>query len=203
MFNNFYFVIACVLLLSCGCKYYQGQTFREQNKVASETTSVIESQLEFGVNEKVCSTFDTTINGRICLMNSESIVNAIGDIYYLLEMDSTGAEYIYFQNLDSTKYLKMFPLPGGVRNTMIAFELGYNHQKTGSMLKCNDFETNTGIHLGLDLDHVKAILGEPRNESHINGELFVQYYCIESMYFYNLVFKSNNLMKIHFGYINP
>lgn len=155
------------------------------------------------------SSFDSTINRIIILGNPESVERNLGNDFQLNEWDTAHSD-VYFSSIDKSSYLKMVHHPGDPKNYFSLFEVGLvNTLRNTTPLyqsKIYEFETESGIKLGLSMAGVKKKIKSGKYKASKEMGFSSLVYSsdegglrFEAAYY----FKNDKLVKFDFGYLNP
>jgi hypothetical protein len=156
---------------------------------------------------------DTSINGKIFLLNVKSVKTEMGDVMAKLN-DKKDLPDVYFSNKTKSQYLRMIFHAGSFKNSFSMFEVGYISPKikVKNKLKYSIFYTERNIKLGMTKTKFLSIMGKNvKKNSFDNSYLlridepnnsFLEMYGLpiyEAKYF----FKNNILIKFYFGFKYP
>lgn len=156
---------------------------------------------------------DTSINGKIFLLNSKSIKKEIGDIMPKLNTKANLPD-IFFLNKSGNQYLRLIFHSGDFKNSFSMFEVGYtsSSMRIKNRLQYTDFYTERMIKLGISKSKfisimggcVKKIKGENEYFFKLNNpnDPFLEMYGLP-VYEAYYIFKNNILVKFYFGFGYP
>lgn len=156
---------------------------------------------------------DTSINGKIFLLNVKSVKKEMGDIMSKLD-DKKDLPDIYFSNKNKSQYLRMIFHPGSFKNSFSMFEVGYISPKVKvkNKLKYNTFYTERNIKLGMTKTKFLSIMGKNVKKINIDNiyilridepsNSFLEMYGLP-IYEAKYYFKGTILVKFLFGFKYP
>jgi len=222
-------LILSVSLLGC-------QSNNEKTDVVGETTELVVAeplktdtasilkQVKNIIPEKKAINIvpDTTINKRLFLENYKSLSNFYSSEKPLVLVERLReSPVIIFGNKSNKEYLLAYQYEGNTENAYSCFEIGYfEEDKNVSLEKFNqtdetNFQTESGLRLGLSLEEVIRIKGQ-EYEQQKSGDYIVLNYKIEDYenslflkeynmpgYFIEIRLKDNIVRKITFGFDYP
>ena len=165
---------------------------------------------------------DTTINKKLFLENYKSLSNFYSNENPLELVERLReSPVIIFGNESNKEYLLAYQYGGNMENAFSCFEIGYFEDdknvslETFNQTRENNFQTESGLHLGLSLDDVIRIKGQ-EYEQQKSGDYIVLNYKIEDYenslflkeynmpgYFIEIRLKDNIVRKITFGFDYP
>ncbi|WP_044172093.1 hypothetical protein [Flectobacillus major] len=156
---------------------------------------------------------DTSLNGKIFLLNSKSIKREMGDIMPKLDTKANLPDII-FLNKNGNQYLRLIFHPGDFKNSFSKFEVGYSipELKNKSRLKFTEFYTERGIKLGITKSKFLSIINhrikkDSKKEEYLlelnnPNDPFLEMYGLPA-YEAKYIFKNNILVKFYFGFKYP
>lgn len=191
------------------------QTAEEETMENKKKTVILLSIIILIFTNKVKANYDpdTSINGKIFLLNSKSIKKEIGDIMSKLNTKANLPDII-FLNKNGNQYLRLFFHPGDYKNSFAKFEVGYytSELNNKSRLKFPEFYTERGIKLGITKSKFLSVIDQrikkgSKNEEYLlelnnPDDPFLEMYGLPA-YEAKYIFKNNILVKFHFGFKYP
>lgn len=202
--------LAFMFLLLCGC-----------NHRAKEVSSNKDSKIDSSVVVRVDSTFkaitrktgfalnyDSTINSKLHLRNTNSIIDAFGDISNNVIENQSEAPYTYVLNSKGNEYLKMLIWYGDPKNMYSYFIVGYStdsiKKQSKISLKVAKFETENDVKLGMLMGTLIGMKGntELRNKEN-DLEVLTYLKPDNELYESKYYFKNDSLVKYSFGFVYP
>jgi hypothetical protein len=165
---------------------------------------------------------DTTINNKFFLKDYKSLSNfySTNDPLLLVE-EIRESPVIIFGNKSNKEYLLAYQYEGDTENAYSCFEIGYfEDDKMLSLERSNqteetNFQTESGLRLGLSLDEITLIKGKEYEQQESGGYVVINY-SIEDYknspflkrynmpgYFIQIRLKNNAVRKITFGFDYP
>lgn len=156
---------------------------------------------------------DTSINGKIFLLNTKSIKREMGDIMSSLNQKEDLPD-IYFSSKNKKQYLRLIFHPGSYKNSFSMFEIGYflPKMKIKNTLNYNNFYTERNIKLGMTKAKFLLIMGKKVKKNNSNNSYlfrlddpnnaFLEMYGLP-IYEAKYYFKNNILVKFYFGFEYP
>jgi hypothetical protein len=180
-----------------------------------EKTKMLLGVIILLLNQQLKAQFepDTSINGKIFLLNSKSIKKEVGDIMPKLNTKESFSN-VYILNKSGNQYLKLIFHPGDFKNSFAMFEVGYpsSQMKIKNRLKYAEFYTERGIKLGITKpkflsiigSHIKKVKGKDEYLLKISTpkDPFLEMYGLPA-YEAKYIFKNNILIKFYFGFEYP
>lgn len=205
-----YAIILCVSLYSCNQKI--------NNKTILESNDIVRKDID-SIKEEV--KVDSTINKILLIRDDESIKKFYSDYENLCYIDIIGHPYISFINNNATQYLLAYTYEGDIAYSFSSFEIGYIREKEEKQLnsktvrtKYKDFETESGIRLGMTLSDLVYVKGSDYTIKYNNSDSiiifnidennsgFVRRYSMAT-YVMEYTIKKNKIQKIYFGFEYP
>jgi hypothetical protein len=162
---------------------------------------------------------DTTINRKILLLNSESIIKSIGD-QKENKFEDEGLPRVYFINQMEGTYVILYGQPGSNANKFAYFEVGLVSNLNGKICgtyskKFRKAKTESGVQLGITSQKVFSIKGRGYKREKIGNQIKYSYslrkpQAINFLNRYNMptysaeyFFEKNKLVKFRFGFDYP
>jgi len=156
---------------------------------------------------------DTTVNGKMKLMNAPSIRRYMGDQSGKL-IEDENASRIQFANSGANEYLIIYHLPGSNANTFNEFEIGVLAGKKQSFKVTTFafFASESGIRPGIDTSQLIAVKGKGFTRVVSKGTVIFRYEATGAagavfLERYNMpaykaayYFRENKLIKFVFGF---
>jgi hypothetical protein len=157
---------------------------------------------------------DTTINGRLKVLNSTSIERYLGSQKGMLIEDER-ASRVQYVNVAKSTYLILYHLNGANANSFNKFEIGRVKVGTESFRQTTYkvFTSESGIKIGMKLNALLKIKGRKFNKSVEDGFVIVKYQIKEEgniflkkykmpVYEAEYYFQNGKLEKFVFGFPN-
>lgn len=189
----------------------------------TDTASILRQEIH-SIREKTAINIvpDTTINKKLFLENYKSLSNFYSNENPLKLVERMRQSPVFiFGNESNKEYLLAFQYEGNTENAFSCFEIGYFEDDKSISLEAfyqtkeNNFQTESGLRLGLSLADVIRIKGQEyeqqKSEDYTvlsykiedyKNSLFLKEYNMPS-YFIDIRLKDNIVRKITFGFDYP
>jgi hypothetical protein len=202
--------LLCILgSVSCGSK--------QSKETINERSTVIRKQntsLDNSIRQTVRFEPDSTINNVLTLNNSESSIQFYPDVSSEKLIERLRESPVLGFNSKNKEYLLLFQYEGGVKNEFSCFEIGYVSDLDKNSTISTDyknFETESGLKLGLSREELIKIKGESYTEEgdkiiyqvdDYQNSSFLKRYNMPA-YFLECTLKDDKIIKIKYGFDYP
>ncbi len=190
------YIILSLLLLP-----FQGITHQQQNNIATEPTNYT----YFADS----SLFKEDGLQGVVFLDPISLTKYLGHAPNFIEDNTPLAEMPHLPRLDiinsaKTQMVSLYQYHGNAVGEVSLIQVRYL-KNTGpfpskfEMLNIDQFVSSKGIHLGMSLSEVKAILGEPSEDGGQAMLYYIAYQQKGGLYYGNYYFENDKLVFFEFG----